>query len=317
MRLRHSWAGALLVSFGLGLASCDAQGIGCRVDSECTGGDVCVAGQCVPDRGTSDLSGGIDTDAGPRPDMAQPGAPDGYSPDALTAGCPFNQDGIIQRLEVPAMAGLGGFFHANQGGQVVPVNVKKMAGAWDFSVVGAGDEKIFDGLSSPAGTWWAGDFPNASYAQLADAENDLLGVYKIDEDKLSLLGIVSRTDGFSATKLVYAQPIEVLRFPLSTTSAWTSTSNVSGTASGIAFFASETWSMRVDDSGTAKTPAADFPVLRLRVDYQQTWGFSVTRRIIYLYLTECYGTVARVRSKNGETATDFTEASEYRRLAAP
>ena len=39
--------------------------------------------------------------------------------------------------------------------------------------------------------------------------------------------------------------------------------------------------------------------------------------IIFLFITECYGTVARVRSTDGETATDFTTASEYRRLAAP
>ena len=299
-----------------GVASCDGSGIGCRIDTECTGGDVCVAGQCTSHRDDPDLSG-VASDGGPRADMAQPGPPDGFSTDALTSGCPFNQDGIIQRLEIPAMPGLGGFFMSNPGGQNVSVNVKKSSGVWDFSAVSAGDEKIFDGLSSPTGTWWAADFPDASYYQLADAENDLLGVYKIEDTKLSLLGIVSRTGGFSATKLVYATPIEVLRFPLSTSSAWSTTSSVSGTASGFGFLASETWTMKVDDSGTAKTPAANFPVLRLRVDYVQTLGFSVTRRIIYLYITECYGTVVRVKSTSGETATDFTQASEYRRLAAP
>jgi hypothetical protein len=179
------------------------------------------------------------------------------------------------------------------------------------------DEKIFDGLSAPTGTWWAAAFPTASYAQLLDPESDLLGVYRIEDTRLSLLGVVSRTDGFYSTKLTYDPPMEVLRFPLGPTSQWTGTSSLTGTASGVAFFGSETWAMKVDDTGTVKTPAADFPSLRLRVDYEQTWGFSVQRRIIYLFLTECYGTIARVRSTAGETSSSFTEASELRRLAAP
>ena len=62
---------------------------------------------------------------------------------------------------------------------------------------------------------------------------------------------------------------------------------------------------------------ASFPSLRLRLDYQQDYGFSVTKQISYLFLTECYGVVTRVRSQSGETSADFTKATEYRRMAAP
>jgi hypothetical protein len=131
------------------------------------------------------------------------------------------------------------------------------------------------------------------------------------------LGAVSPTDGLDRTLLTYDPPIDVLRFPLGSGDHWTVSASLSGVASGIGFFATETWTMNVDDSGKAKTPAATFDVLRLRVDYQQTYGFAVTTHISYLFLAECYGVVTRVRSTTGETNASFTQASEYRRLAAP
>ena len=297
-----------------GLSGCSGPA-GCRVDVECGGGLVCADGQCLPSRGQSDASSELDS--GPRADMAQPGAPDGFSADALTNGCPFNMDGIIQRAEIPAMPGLGGFFEATQTGTTATVDVKKHSGTWDFSAVGASDEKVFDGLTSPTGAWWATSFPDASYAQLLDASSGLLGVYKIEDTRLRLLGAVSATSGFGSTNVKYDPPIDVLRFPLSSTSTWTVSTTLSGTASGIGFYATETWGFKVDDSGTVKTPAATFPSLRLRVDYEQVYGFSVSTRISYLFITECYGTIARIRSNSGETSGDFTQASEYRRLAAP
>ena len=317
MKSSPSFVVSLLLTCSL--AACGSGDIACRVDSECTGGGVCSIGRCVPLADAPDLSVRTDRDLGPRGDMAQPAAPDGFSQDAFVAGCNFNNDGVIQRAEMPAMAGLGGFFDANQSGSTVPVNLNKTGDTWDFSAVGAGDAKVFDGLTSPTGTWWASSFPDASYAQLTDADNDLLGVYKIDDSHLYLLGVVSRAQSmYTTTKLSYSPPIEVIRFPLSTTSAWTSTSSVTGTAAGYPFYATETWKMKVDDSGKAKTPAATFPSLRLRVDYTQLAdSVYTTNQVVYLWLTECYGTVVRIKSATGVTSADFTSAVEYRRMAAP
>jgi hypothetical protein len=301
---------ALFVCAAL-LAGCDAGDLGCRVDVECGSGQVCVAGGCVdraaPGPGDTAADGGA-------PDLAQPtSAPDGFSPDAFS--CPFNGDGVLQRAELPAMPGLGGFFMAAPAHTTV--NLIKTAGVWDFSGPKAGDEKVFDGLTSPAGTWWAVAFPDASYAQLLDAGTGLIGVYKIDDTHLYLLGAVSASDGISRTQLTYAPPIDVLHFPLSLGASWSVTANLSGVVSGIAFFATETWAMSVDDRGQAKTPAASFDALRLRIDYEQVYGLAVTRHVSYLFLSECYGVVTRIRSADGVTAADFTDASEYRRLAAP
>jgi hypothetical protein len=66
-----------------------------------------------------------------------------------------------------------------------------------------------------------------------------------------------------------------------------------------------------------KVPAATFDTLRLRAHYTQTYGFLVTTRITLIHLAECYGAVARIRSRDNETVEDFTQAAEYRRLAAP
>jgi hypothetical protein len=90
---------------------------------------------------------------------------------------------------------------------------------------------------------------------------------------------------------------------------------VSGLASGVAFFAQEKWVFSVDLRGTTKVPAGSFDTLRVRMGYTQTYGLLVTTRIIYLHVAECYGAVARVRSQDNETSSDFTQAAEYRRLA--
>jgi hypothetical protein len=304
-----------LVALALLASGCVADDIGCRVDSEC-GEQVCVAGACIDKAGTQSGPNALDGGAGN--DLAQPtSAPDGFAADAFSGSCPFNGDGVLQRAEIPAMPGLGGFFMATPSDESTTVDLTKKSGGWDFSGSKPGDTKVFDGLSSPTGAWWQSSFPEASYGQLLDAETGYLGIYQIDDGHLYLLGVVSPDPGFYRTELSYDPKIDVLRFPLANGDHWTVTSNVSGLASGIGFFATETWAMAVDDRGQAKTPAATFDALRLRVDYEQVYGLAVTHRISYLFLAECYGVVTRVRSTAGETSGNFTKASEYRRLAAP
>ena len=109
----------------------------------------------------------------------------------------------------------------------------------------------------------------------------------------------------------------IARFPLQKGSAWTAESDVTGVASGVLFAAHEKYAFTVDARGTTKVPAGSFDTLRLRMDYSQTYGLLVTTRFQYLHLAECYGAVARVRSRDGEPKPDFTTAAEYRRLATP
>ena len=313
MRL-HNNRFALLCACIMALAGCGGEKSGCNVDDDCVVGDVCVNGQCRALAG-ADLSGVVG-DLGAGGDLATP-IPDGWNPDALTASCSFNGDGTITRSEEAFTVGLGGLFAGNAPNTTVPVNNVAQSGTWDFSSPVSGEAKQFDQLVDPSGQWWAGDFPTATYGERIDDGQQAYGVFRVGTDKLEMLGVVSEQNTFQRTELTYSTPIVVLQFPMMVGTTWTSESDVSGTASGIAFFAHEKYVFSVGERGMTKVPAATFDTLRLKMSYTQTYGALVTTRITYLHLAECYGAVARVRSKDNETSADFTQAAEYRRLANP
>lgn len=324
MRPHHIEALAVLAALaalaGLALAACgcDALTQGCRDDFDCPGG-ACVAGACRPLVG-ADLESGANADlAGGNVatgDMTLV-VPDGWSPDALAASCTFNGDGVLQRSEAPFIVGLGGLFVVNPSGSTVSVNLTPVNGVWDFTAPVSGEGKVFDQLASPSGTWWATDFPTATHAERLEDGQSLWGVYRATDNALQLLGVVSDQGGLQRTELTYATPIDVLRFPLSTSSAWVSESDVTGFTDGVAYVGHDKYDLAVDLRGTTKVPAAQFDTLRLRISYAQQYGFLTTTRITYLHLAECYGAVARIRSQDNETSNDFNTAAEYRRLATP
>jgi hypothetical protein len=309
----HNHRLLLLCACIISLAGCGGEKSGCTVEDDCAAGEACVNGQCRALAG-ADLSGAA-ADLGGA-DFATP-IPDGWNPDALTASCNFNGDGTITRAEEAFTVGLGALFAVNAAGTNVPVDNVAHNGTWDFSGAVSSEAKQFDQLVSPSGQWWAADFPTATYGERIDDGQQAYGVFRAGADKLEMLGVVSDQSGFNQTKLTYATPIVVLQFPMSVGTTWTSESDVSGTASGVAFFAHEKYIFSVGERGMTKVPAATFDTLRLKMAYTQTYGALVTTRITYLHLAECYGAVARVRSKDNETSADFTQAAEYRRLANP
>jgi hypothetical protein len=317
MRLAMAALVGATIAFALALVGCDPPMKGCRSDLDCGDGAACVVGACrAISSGRPGDGGAAAVDlAGPSFDLLQP-IPDGFSPDA-PVGCGFNGDGTITRAEAPFAVGLGGIYAVPPPSTTVTVTTRPTASGWDYSAPVAGERRVFSQLLSPSGTWWAADFPGATYAERLDDAQALLGVYRVTATALELLGVVSETEGFQKTELKYDTPIPVLQFPLREGAAWTAESSVSGLANGFAFVATERYAFSVDKRGTTKVPLGDFDTLRLRVDYRQTYGFYVTTRITYIHLAECYGAVARVRSTDGETDGDFTEATEYRRLASP
>jgi hypothetical protein len=301
-----------LVAFLLLLPACDPSGAGCRIDADCPG-MACVNGMCKPLAG-ADFAGASDAGMG-QADFSS-GAPDGFTPDA-SPSCSLNGDGVLTRAEAPVMAGLGGLFAVNQSGSTVPVSMAKTNGKWDLSQPVANERKSFSQLMSPAGTWWAADFPTATYAERLDDGGALLGVYRITTDALELLGVVSEQDGLQKTRLTYVTPIPVLKFPLQMGSTWQAESDVSGLNQGIFYAGHDSYGFSVVERGPTVVPLGQFDTLRLRLDARVTSGFVVLTRITYLYMAECYGAVARIRSRDNESSGDFTQATEYRRLAAP
>ncbi len=320
--MRGGRASRLWLLLPLGLAACGAATDLCRQDEDCAP-ELCVNGVCRPAvGGTSlepDLATGEAVDlAGPAADLKGSSVVDsGGGTDAIAPACSFNGDGTISRAEAPFTVGLGGLFAVNPPGTKVSVTTAATAGGWDYSAPRAGDEKFFSELQAPTGAWWSADFPDATYAEYYDSSADTLGVYRATDGALELLGLVSAQSGFGNTELTYATPIPVLDFPLTVGKTWSATSTVSGTAQGFFFAAEETWTFKVESRHPTRVPAGTFDTLRLRIDYQQTYGLLVTTRILYLHLAECYGAVARLRSLDNEQAGDFTQASEYRRLSTP
>lgn len=318
VRVHHYFLAAALAVAGCGPSLPGT----CRGDDECPGG-ACVAGRCRALEG-ADLAG---ADGGPNQpaDLSTPnGSTDGHgaadlalSDDGAAPMCAFNNDGKIERKEEPFLVGLGGTFAVNTPGTTVPVTVAPQGGGWDFSAPVANDgNPVVDKLLPPGGKWWAADFPTATYAERIDDGQALYGVFHVTDASLELLGVVSELGGLQKTELTYAKPIPVLQFPLSMGSQWIAESDVTGFASGFVVSAHDKYVFLVDASGKTKVPVGTFDTLRLRMNYTQSvGGFPTTTRVQYLHLAECFGAVARIRSKDNEPSNDFTEAAEYRRLA--
>ena len=56
-------------------------------------------------------------------------------------------------------------------------------------------------------------------------------------------------------------------------------------------------------------------MLRVRVTLVRTVGVIPTTTRSFLFVSECFGTVASITSGDGESRAEFTRAAEVRRLA--
>lgn len=187
--------------------------------------------------------------------------------------------------------------------------------AWDFSAALPSDEAQTWSFVSPDGAWWQPEFPDATYAGPLSGESSLSGVFRVTESAVSLLGVVSPTGGLTRTEVHYDPPIDVLRYPLSASSAWTQTASITGVVNGIISVYEEAYDVRVDALGTVATPYGTFPALRVAVDLTKTIGLVNTTTKSFVFVTECFGSVATVVSQANETQAEFSAAAEVRRLA--
>ena len=78
----------------------------------------------------------------------------------------------------------------------------------------------------------------------------------------------------------------------------------------------ETYDVTVDALGTVVVPAGSFHALRIRTNFTQHIPLTMfwVDRIIYVYVTECFGIVTRITSQDDETENLFDEAAEFRRM---
>jgi predicted small secreted protein len=320
-----------LVALAAPWTACTTNGaIECRVGADCASGACSAAGRCVTTSGAPD-AGQLDGESPSEDGGVTPPSPDGATsvPDSPVvpgedagATCVPNGDGTITRDEVPMQVGLRATYLVADNATWDTTGTIGDAGtrSWDLTGSLAGDRSFLFTALTPSGTWWASSYPAATFAMQLEAAQTLLGVYQVSDEALSLLGIVSPTNAAPVTETTYATPIPTLQFPFSLGSTWTTTSNVSGTVSGVVFAApyTEKYVTTVDAAGEMNTPFATFPVLRVRTLLTQTVGLVVNYTESFVWIAECFGPVAAASTASSQTmptTTEFSSDAEVRRLS--
>ncbi len=286
---------------------CSMSACGGGSGTTCTTDDQCPSHFCKAD-GTCGPAGVIDA----------PGSGGDAAIDAPSGVCVPNHDGKIERGELPMAPGVMATFRIATSATWSTAGHTNTDGSrtWDLSGQLANDADTPVTLGSPQGTWWAADFPGASYTALLASGSTLQGVFKLDGTQLVLLGVVSPSGGTTKTELTYDPPAKILAVPFQAGDTWTSTSTVSGYAQGVLAAYTEKYDSRADQVGTMKTPYGEFPVLRVATDLTRTSGITtlLTKRT-FAWVAECFGTVATVQGQDFDTSAELSDDAEVRRLA--
>jgi len=278
----------------------------CGADGRCVDGT-----DATPDSSTGtglDDGGADDGEGGPHAD-------DGGN--LAVPGCSPNKDGTITREEVPIQAGLRATYRVAENVDISTAGTPLANGRrkWDLSVALPNDASILVETMPLTGKWYAPKFSNATYATQLRKSSDLLGVFETTPGSLTLRGVVSPAEGLYKTELTNNPPVAMLQFPLTVGATWNSDTTVSGFAQGILSTYTEKYAAQVDAAGELVTPLGTFEVQRVRIDLTRTIGLLVTTSRTYAFITECYGNIASIASKDNEKDVEFTRAAEVRRIA--
>lgn len=238
-------------------------------------------------------------------------------------GCLPNNDGTITRNEVITGPGLRATFKVSGQTAFDTAGVAQPDGGrlWDFTQALTGDMNTLVETQAIQGKWFESHYPDAGYVVPLGQGTDLLAVFTSNADGLFLLGTASPTDGALSTRLNYTPPVKILQFPLRAGDTWTTAAAVTGVVNLLPISGTtDTYTSTVDRTGDAITPyaSARFPVLRVRTTMERSVPlnpFANTSFRQFQYVTECFGTVASIRSRDLETTTEFTTSKEVRRLS--
>ncbi len=241
----------------------------------------------------------------------------GKQPDMLPP-CVGDNDGTITRSEVNFALNIPIHYLTNPPGTTVGVapdgKATPSGPEWDLTST-AGDVTSLT-LEPLTGAWFAPSFPGATYFTVSDTGSGTLGIFKVTDGALQLLGFASRDP--NKTLLVYDTPVDTLRFPARKGDGWvTGARIINGTLNGAPFASTDTYKIAVDARGSAVLPFLSFAnTLRVHVDLTQALpGGVAVSRVQHLFFHECYGELGRMVSSPGDTNPSFTSAAEFRRLA--
>jgi hypothetical protein len=318
-RLSSLLAAAAVAAFAVSAATVTGCSSSTDLETTCRTGAECASGVCRAD-GTCEPS--ASTDGGLTPGDAAPPIVTGDS-----GVCTPNADGRIERGEFPLAPGQRAVFAIAKGVAVdFAGSTSGGVTTWNLKGPYAGDTSKAIDVQAPAGKWWSAAFPTASYALALGGSADLVGVFALSSSELALAGVVSPADGATKTQLTYDPRPAFLRFPMKKGDAWSTTSTITGTASGLAIGAltgtqyTETYANTVDAEGLLEVPYGKFRVLRVLTNLTRRNQFGAAiptlpdRRTV-AFVAECFGTVATVTSNDGEPNALFTSAAEVQRLA--
>jgi hypothetical protein len=194
---------------------------------------------------------------------------------------------------------------------------------WDLSVVAATEAGAVE--VSPVLTWAAADFPGATYASELSAgygvfsKTRLLGVFKVSPAALQLIGLISETPNH--TRVTYSEPLDMLRFPMAVGAHFGTDAVASGHSDLFPVVSwTESYTIDVLERGTLrlhKSLALDALLVRVRQQVH-SMGWPLSSSTAFLFLSPCYGTVARLIATSDPGAQlTAVQATELWRLAAP
>ena len=242
-----------------------------------------------------------------------------------SASCVGDGDGVLGPGELQAAADLD----LRVSFVVNGVDVERPADPWDLAPPLAADDRLLELGPRPLDDFWFADhFPEAQFVALLDAATATWGAHRLDEDGLWLLGLAG--EEATATVLVYDPPVPLAPLPLAVGDAWSVDASAVGVVDGELFprdlgpdgvlSLRHRWAFEALDSGAARLPLGTLPALRLRATVTTEAHNSAAGLVasdlqrVDLYLAECLGLVARVRSRVDEPAEDFSIATEILRL---
>lgn len=279
-------------------AGCASESGACRWQRDCPAGQTCADGVCTtvvvqPDRGLPDLAA---PDRGPGDALPAESRPDIAAGDG--ALCAPNGDGVLERDELLFL--IPSSVDYTVGSQVaVDLQGTEVGGVtqWDLTA-SAADDHVEAMTLDPVPAWAAAEFPQAAgvYSSLLNKGYDTYGIFQATDSKLLLLGAISGDESYG--RATYAEPVELLRFPLTIDDAYTTETTATGFWGLAPLYNVETYKVDVIARGQAKLPKMlPIDVLLVReVAQQYPYGNPFLKRTytVFLFLAECYGTVARV-----------------------
>ena len=228
--------------------------------------------------------------------------------------CVPNRDGMITAAELPIALGATLAYYDTPN---TTVDQSLHNGVWDLSNEPKDPTFAHLGPTALDTQWYASMFPSGAF--VTDAGGDIDGIYHQDDRALWLDGTASHDENPPAGKtlVVYAQPVAVLRFPITVGDTFTTTAMLAGaTILGLPFNGTDTYTVDVASSGRLDVPYVDFsPVLQVQTGLVRAAGATMVSTRTTSFLFECFGEVAHATSNPNESNPDFTSATELRRFA--